>query len=159
MALANAKGVTITLPVDFVISNKFGEDGEITTATAASGIPAGFMGLDCGPESIKLNNEVILGSQTIIWNGPMGVFEMAKFETGTKSMMDTIVSLAPPFSSPLANLLLICWLVQRIKLVARRRLLRPPSCLHACKRRETRVARGRLTRFCARRCRPHRRAS
>ena len=50
-----------------------------------------MMGLDCGPESIKLNAAVILSSKTIIWNGPMGVFEMASFEAGTKSMMDTVV--------------------------------------------------------------------
>jgi phosphoglycerate kinase len=93
MELAKAKGVTITLPVDFVISSKFGEDGEISTASKAQGIPAGFMGLDCGPESIKANHEVIMGAKTIIWNGPMGVFEMGKFETGTKSMMDSVVSL------------------------------------------------------------------
>ena len=58
MELAKAKGVTITLPVDFVVSSKFGEDGEIGTATKAEGIKDGFMGLDCGPESIKLNSEV-----------------------------------------------------------------------------------------------------
>ena len=91
MAAAKEKGVEITLPVDFTISSKFGEDGEIKSATMADGIPDGFMGLDCGPESIKLNAEVIKASKTIIWNGPMGVFEMGKFETGTKSMMDTIV--------------------------------------------------------------------
>ena len=92
MELAKAKGVEITLPVDFVVSNKFGEDGEIKTATKAEGIPAGFMGLDCGPESIKMNAAVINSSKTIIWNGPMGVFEMGKFESGTKGMMDTIVA-------------------------------------------------------------------
>jgi hypothetical protein len=59
MELAKAKGVTITLPVDFVVSSKFGEDGEIGTATKAEGIKDGFMGLDCGPESIKLNREVL----------------------------------------------------------------------------------------------------
>jgi len=91
MAIAKEKGVEIILPADFVVSSKFGEDGEIQTATKASGIPAGFMGLDCGPESIKANAEAILSSKTIIWNGPMGVFEMAKFETGTKSMMATMV--------------------------------------------------------------------
>mmetsp|Transcript_24861 Transcript_24861/g.61047 ORF Transcript_24861/g.61047 Transcript_24861/m.61047 type:complete len:419 (+) Transcript_24861:57-1313(+) len=91
MAMAKEKGVEITLPVDFVISSKFGEDGEVKTADKASGIPEGFMGLDCGPESIKMNAAVILSSKTIIWNGPMGVFEMGKFEAGTKSMMDTIV--------------------------------------------------------------------
>merc|ERR1712146_800011 len=49
------------------------------------------MGLDCGPESIKLNAAAIESAKTIIWNGPMGVFEMAAFESGTKSMMDDIV--------------------------------------------------------------------
>merc|ERR1719191_418342 len=91
MEKAKKLGVEIILPVDFVISSKFGEDGEIKDATKESGIPDGFMGLDCGPESIALNAAAIKASKTIIWNGPMGVFEMAKFETGTKSMMDTIV--------------------------------------------------------------------
>ena len=58
MSIAKEKGVEIILPTDFVVSSKFGEDGEIQTATKASGIPAGFMGLDCGPESIKLNAAV-----------------------------------------------------------------------------------------------------
>jgi len=92
MALAKAKGVSITLPVDFVTSSKFGEDGKIGTAKLKTGgVPDGMMGLDCGPESIKMNAAEILSSKTIIWNGPMGVFEMAAFETGTKSMMDTMV--------------------------------------------------------------------
>ena len=55
------------------------------------GGPAGFLGLDCGPKTNALNGAAIKASKTIIWNGPMGVFEMAKFEAGTKSMMDTIV--------------------------------------------------------------------
>ena len=91
MAAAKEKGVEITLPTDFVTSSKFGEDGEISTATLASGVPDGMMGLDCGPESNKKNSEVILASKTIIWNGPMGVFEMESFATGTKTMMDTVV--------------------------------------------------------------------
>jgi len=92
MELAKAKGVEITLPTDFVTSSKFGEDGEIGTASlAGGGVPDGMMGLDCGPESIAANKAVIEASKTIIWNGPMGVFEMAKFEGGTKAMMDTIV--------------------------------------------------------------------
>merc|ERR1711972_1233644 len=49
-------------------------------------------GLDCGPKSIKLNKAAVDASKTIIWNGPMGVFEMAKFETGTKSLMDAVVA-------------------------------------------------------------------
>jgi len=91
MEKAKAKGVEIILPIDFVVSSKFGEDGEVKNATKAEGVPDGFMGLDCGPETIKLNAAAIESSKTIIRNGPMGVFEMAKFETGTKSMMDTMV--------------------------------------------------------------------
>merc|ERR1719171_2515 len=88
MEKAKAKGVEIILPIDFVCSSKFGEDGEIKTADLKSGIPAGFMGLDCGPESIKLNAAAVAKAKTIIWNGPMGVFEMGKFEAGTKTLMD-----------------------------------------------------------------------
>merc|ERR1719252_325359 len=91
MAKAKEKGVEIILPVDFVTSSKFGEDGEIETSAKAGGIKEGMMGLDCGPESVALNAAAIMASKTIIWNGPMGVFEMASFENGTKSMMDTVV--------------------------------------------------------------------
>merc|ERR1719392_238298 len=84
LAKAKEKGVEIVLPVDFVCSSKFGEDGEIKSATAADGVPDGFMGLDCGPESIKKNAGAIGKSKTIVWNGPMGVFEMKTFEAGTK---------------------------------------------------------------------------
>jgi len=88
---AKKLGVEIILPVDFTISSKFGEDGEIKEATMETGIPDGFMGLDCGPKSIELNAAAVKASKTIIWNGPMGVFELAKFEIGTKSLMDSVV--------------------------------------------------------------------
>merc|ERR1711988_645649 len=88
---AEKLGVEIILPVDFVISSKFGEDGDVKSATKEEGIPDGFMGLDCGPESIKLNKAAVDASKTIIWNGPMGVFEMGKFEAGTKTLMDAVV--------------------------------------------------------------------
>jgi len=92
MTKAKEKGVEIVLPIDFVTSSKFGEDGTIETASLADGgVKEGMMGLDCGPESVKLNTAAITASKTIIWNGPMGVFEMGSFENGTKSMMDTIV--------------------------------------------------------------------
>merc|ERR1712110_72802 len=74
MEKAKAKGVEIILPSDFVISSKFGEDGEIKNADMASGVADGFMGLDCGPESNKLNAAAVAKAKTIIWNGPMGVF-------------------------------------------------------------------------------------
>jgi len=88
---AKKLGVEIILPVDFVVSSKFGEDGEIKVTTKADGVPEGFMGLDCGPESAKLNAAAVAASKTIIWNGPMGVFEMASFEKGTKGLMDAVV--------------------------------------------------------------------
>merc|ERR1712157_687080 len=88
---AKKLGVEVILPVDFVISSKFGEDGEIKSATKEEGIPDGFMGLDCGPKSNEMNAAAVAASKTLIWNGPMGVFEMAKFELGTKSLMDAVV--------------------------------------------------------------------
>merc|ERR1711959_152971 len=91
MEKAKKLGVEIILPVDFVLSSKFGEDGEIKAGSKEEGIPNGFMGLDCGPKSMALNAKAVAESKTIIWNGPMGVFEMEKFETGTKGLMDEIV--------------------------------------------------------------------
>jgi len=92
MDKAKEKGVEIILPVDFICSSKFGEDGEIKTVEASAGIPDGFMGLDCGPKSIERNAAAVASAKTILWNGPMGVFEMASFETGTKAMMDAVVA-------------------------------------------------------------------
>merc|ERR1740127_397828 len=91
MEKAKKLGVEIVLPVDFVISSKFGEDGEIKAATKEGGIPDGFMGLDCGPKSCEMNAAAVKESKTILWNGPMGVFEMSKFEAGTKKLMDAVV--------------------------------------------------------------------
>jgi len=91
MAKAKAKGVEIVLPVDFVCASEFGEGGQIKNAKLADGVPPGFMGLDCGPESVAKNAAAIAKSKTIVWNGPMGVFEMKSFENGTKSMMDKVV--------------------------------------------------------------------
>jgi len=91
MEKAKKLGVEIVLPVDFVISSKFGEDGEIKAATKEDGIPDGFMGLDCGPKSVEMNAAAVATSKTILWNGPMGVFEMSKFEVGTKKLMDAVV--------------------------------------------------------------------
>uniref|UniRef100_A0A7S0L3E3 Phosphoglycerate kinase n=2 Tax=Coccolithus braarudii TaxID=221442 RepID=A0A7S0L3E3_9EUKA len=91
MESAKKENVEIVLPVDFVVSSKFGDDGTIDTATLEGGVPEGMMGLDCGPKTVELNAAAIAASKTIIWNGPMGVFEMAAFEKGTKLMMDKIV--------------------------------------------------------------------
>jgi len=91
MKKAAEKGVELILPVDFVCSSKFGDDGEISNNDLSTGVPEGFLGLDIGPKSIELNDAAIAKSKTIVWNGPMGVFEMGAFEAGTKRMMDKIV--------------------------------------------------------------------
>jgi len=88
---AAANGVELILPVDFVCSSKFGDDGEIKAGDMSTGVPEGFLGLDIGPKSIEMNDAAIAKSKTIVWNGPMGVFEMGAFEAGTKKMMEKIV--------------------------------------------------------------------
>ena len=91
-AKAKAKGVKITLPVDFVTADRFpGSPADIAAvqvgvADAQSGIPAGWMGLDAGPKSRELFAQAIGRAKTIIWNGPPGVFEVEKFADGTKAM-------------------------------------------------------------------------
>jgi phosphoglycerate kinase len=92
MDKAKASNVEIILPCDFVCSSKFGDDGEIKSGDMSTGVPAGFMGLDCGPASCAKNKEAVESSKTILWNGPMGVFEMAPFEGGTKTLMDDVVA-------------------------------------------------------------------
>lgn len=86
MEKARERGVKIHLPVDFVCADSFAPDAKTCPATDAEGIPAGWMGLDCGPKSIEIFRNVILGARTIIWNGPAGVFEFDAFATGTKAM-------------------------------------------------------------------------
>jgi phosphoglycerate kinase len=85
-AKAAAKGVKITLPVDFVIADKFDANANTKVVTDKGGIPAGWMGLDAGPKSIELFAQVIGRARTIIWNGPSGVFEFDKFAGSTKAM-------------------------------------------------------------------------
>jgi phosphoglycerate kinase len=83
MAKAKRKGVQIHLPVDFVTANKFSADAKVGAATVASGIPAGWMGLDAGPQTRMNNAEVIWRSRTVVFNGPQGVFEFPAFAAGT----------------------------------------------------------------------------
>ena len=82
---AKAKGVKIHLPVDSVVADKFDADAT-TTISDSNNIPDGWMGLDIGPTSIQNFTEIITSSLTLLWNGPMGVFEMEKFQNGTKSI-------------------------------------------------------------------------
>ncbi len=82
---AKEKKVNLYLPVDNVIADAFSNDAN-TRVSPVDEIPGGWMGLDAGPETIKKVREVILSSRTILWNGPMGVFEMEKFAEGTKKV-------------------------------------------------------------------------
>merc|ERR1712037_778916 len=92
MDKAEANNVKIHLPVDFVTADKFAADAQVGSATVEEGIPAGWMGLDCGPKSIELFKEVIGRAKTVIWNGPAGVFEFDNFANGTKALMDAVVA-------------------------------------------------------------------
>ncbi len=85
IAKAKEKGVQLLLPVDNVAADKFDNEAA-TRTTSIDEVPDGWMGLDIGPESIKKFNDVIAASKTILWNGPMGVFEMENFQNGTKSV-------------------------------------------------------------------------
>ncbi|HTA63800.1 MAG TPA: phosphoglycerate kinase, partial [Bacteroidia bacterium] len=87
---AKQKGVQLHLPTDAVIADNFANDANHKQC-AINSIPDGWMGLDIGAESIKQFSEVIKNSKTILWNGPMGVFEMSNFEAGTKAVAESIV--------------------------------------------------------------------
>jgi phosphoglycerate kinase len=87
---AKARGVKLIFPVDYVCADKFDPNANTQPATDATGIPAGWQGLDAGPRSRELFREAILRAQTIIWNGPPGVFEFEKFAGATKAMADAV---------------------------------------------------------------------
>lgn len=90
LAKAKTKGVQLILPVDSVAADKFAADAN-TQVVSNDNIPAGWMGLDIGEKSVALFSETISQSKTILWNGPMGVFEMKAFQNGTKAVADAIV--------------------------------------------------------------------
>jgi len=90
MQKAKEKGVTLAIPVDAVIADNFANDANKNTVNISE-IPDGWMGLDIGPKTIEKFGEIIRHSKTILWNGPMGVFEMSSFETGTKQAAFDIV--------------------------------------------------------------------
>lgn len=87
---ANNKGVKLVLPEDSVIADAFSPDAN-TDAADNKNIKDGWMGLDIGPQAVNQYKGVISSSKTILWNGPMGVFEMPKFESGTKAVAEAVV--------------------------------------------------------------------
>jgi phosphoglycerate kinase len=89
MEKAEAKGVCIHLPADSIIADKFAEDANISSSLSTN-IPDGWMGLDIGVMACDMFTKVLHNSKTILWNGPMGVFEMDKFQHGTKTIAKAV---------------------------------------------------------------------
>ncbi len=85
LTTAKAKNVSIHLPIDTVVADEFSAEAN-TQVTKTQSIPNGWMGLDIGPEAANAFREVVKNSALILWNGPMGVFEMNKFQNGTKEI-------------------------------------------------------------------------
>ncbi|VFQ58746.1 unnamed protein product [Cuscuta campestris] len=90
---AKAKGVSLLLPSDVVVADKFSADAN-SKVVSATEIPDGWMGLDVGPDTIKSFGEALDTTQTIIWNGPMGVFEFDKFAAGTEAIAKKLAELS-----------------------------------------------------------------
>ncbi|MCE7061127.1 phosphoglycerate kinase [Dyadobacter sp. CY343] len=88
---AKDKGVNLILPVDSVIADKFANDAERKVVPAGE-IPDDWEGLDIGPETIKIFAEIIKNSKTVLWNGPMGVFEFPNFAQGTNAIAEAVVA-------------------------------------------------------------------
>lgn len=82
----------IVLPVDYVVADRFAEDAN-TQIVDKDHIPADWMGLDIGPNTLELFRETLQGAKTVVWNGPMGVFEMEKFANGTREVCAAIAAL------------------------------------------------------------------
>ena len=92
-AKAAAKGVQFLLPTDVVLADNFAPDANSQIAKVEA-IPDGWMGLDIGPDSVKVFQEALADCQTVIWNGPMGVFEFDKFAAGTNGIAHTLAELS-----------------------------------------------------------------
>ncbi|MBE9158242.1 phosphoglycerate kinase [Nodosilinea sp. LEGE 06152] len=91
-AKAKEKGVDLLLPTDVVLADNFAADANAQTASVES-IPDGWMGLDIGPDSIKVFQDALKQCKSVIWNGPMGVFEFDKFAAGTEAIAHTLAEL------------------------------------------------------------------
>ncbi len=89
MAKAQAKGVELLLPVETVVAKEFSNDAE-SMVVPSTEIPADYEGLDIGPKTVDLFSAAIAKAKTVIWNGPMGVFELPKFAVGTKAIAKAV---------------------------------------------------------------------
>lgn len=88
---AEARGVCIHLPSDSIIADRFDADANTSNAPS-NAIPDGWMGLDIGPNACEQFANVVSKAKTILWNGPMGVFEMHKFQTGTRAIAESVAA-------------------------------------------------------------------
>lgn len=88
LALYKEKKIPLLLPTDFVVAEKIDENAKTHIVTLADGIPKGFMGLDIGPQTIHAFNQQVHKAKTILWNGPMGVFEKTPFAKGTEQITE-----------------------------------------------------------------------
>lgn len=86
---AKRLGVKFYLPVDIIVADKFSEDS-VSKMVTAQEIPDGWMGLDIGPATVRLYREVLNNVQTVLWNGPMGVYEMEKFSRGSNKIANYV---------------------------------------------------------------------
>ncbi len=91
-AKAKEKGVALLLPTDVVVADKFAADAASQTVSVEN-IPDGWMGLDIGPDSVKVFQDALADCKTVIWNGPMGVFEIDQFAKGTEAIAHTLAGL------------------------------------------------------------------
>lgn len=92
-AKAKERGVTLLLPTDVVVADKFAPDANATTVSIEN-IPSDGMGLDIGPDSVKVFQAALADTKTVIWNGPMGVFEFDQFAVGTEAIARTLADLS-----------------------------------------------------------------
>jgi phosphoglycerate kinase len=89
---AKAKGIRFLLPIDHILADKFAADANAQTFAGEGAFPADRMALDIGPKTVALFKKEIAGARTVIWNGPMGVFEMAAFAHGTNAIAQAVAS-------------------------------------------------------------------
>ncbi|BAY34284.1 phosphoglycerate kinase [Tolypothrix tenuis PCC 7101] len=92
-AKAKERGVTFLLPTDVVVADKFAPDANATTVSIEN-IPADGMGLDIGPDSVKVFQDALADCKSVVWNGPMGVFEFDKFAVGTEAIAHTLADIS-----------------------------------------------------------------
>ncbi|WP_373526464.1 phosphoglycerate kinase [Nostoc sp.] len=92
-AKAKERGVSLLLPTDVVVADNFAPDANSQTVSIEN-IPDGWMGLDIGPDSVKVFQDALADTKTVIWNGPMGVFEFDKFAVGTEAIAHTLAKIS-----------------------------------------------------------------